>query len=291
MEYYFNNIKKALDFIEENIHRQLTISEIAAVAGYSAYHFQRLFSGAIGEPLREYVRGRKLTNAARLLATSQTSILDLALEAGFESQEAFSRAFKRMFSVSPGAFRKNDVQPYFQGREKLKESMLKQLVSDYFVEHEIVEWPERYFVGMGRAFGDDIFNPVGELWAEFSKRICDIPNGVEGDTYGLCLSRDPEIPRTSETTLIYISSIEVTEQDIRLPEGLLLRKLPAAKYAKFSHRGPLLEFQTTLDYIWGRFLPQSKYKRLEAPDLEVYPAGFDPGAEEVTIYLYIPIKS
>ena len=291
MDYYTTNIRKAVDFIEENISCQVKLSEVASSAGYSEYHFQRLFSGAVGEPLRDYIRKRKLTNAAKQLTTTETRILDLAIESGFESQEAFTRAFKRMFRLSPGAFRKNKTTPYFQGREKLNDSMLAQLVSKFFIEHEVVEWPERCFEGVGRAFGDDIFGQVYELWGEFSTRLEEIQGMIAGESYGICMGSDPDIPRNDDTTICYVAAVEVNDENVALPEGMLLRKLPAARYAKFSHSGPLLEFQNTLDYVWGSFLPQAKYKRLEAPDLEVYPKDFDPTANEVTIHLYIPIES
>jgi len=291
MEYYFHKLRKATDFIEEHLPESFQLKDVAAAAGYSEYHFQRLFSGFVGEPLREYVRKRRLTNAAKALATTQNRILDIAIESGFESQEAFSRAFKRMFRMTPGSFRKHGVHPYFQGREKLNESMLRQIVSEFFVEHEVVRWPERYFVGLGRAFSDDIFNPVGELWGEFSQRLEEIEGHIDGDTYGLCFGSDPAIPRSDDTTLCYFASVEVVSKSVKVPEGMYLRSLPAAKYVRFSHNGPLMGFQTTLDYIWGKFLPAANYRRLEAPDLEVYPKGFDPNAEKVTIYLYIPIES
>ncbi len=289
-EYYLNNLRKAVDFIEANLDSKISIEEVAASSGYSSYHFQRLFSAAVGEPVRDYIRKRRLTEAAHVLVDSNQRILDIALSAGFESQEAFTRAFQKMFRLPPGEYRKQKHQPYFLGRSKLTDSMIRQLISKYCIAPNIVEWDERYFIGIGRAFGEDIFNPVGELWNEFSQKIASIEHSVGTDTFGLCFGSDPSIAKNEDTALCYIAGVEVSTASTAVPDGMILRRLPRSKYVHFAHVGPLMEFQTTLDYIWGTYLPRSNYHRVEAPDLEVYPKDFDPAAPIVNIDLYIPLQ-
>ena len=99
-------INRALDYIEDNLTRAMTPDHIAAVAGYSRYHFGRLFRAMTGQRLAEYVRRRRLCEAARELLLSRQRILDIALDYQFESQEAFTRAFKKEFGTSPGLYRR-----------------------------------------------------------------------------------------------------------------------------------------------------------------------------------------
>ena len=78
--------------------------------------------------------------------------------------------------------------------------------------------------------------------------------------------------------------------EVLVPEGMILRTVSAARYAKYTHKGPLEEFQNTLDYIWGSVLPKSRYKRLGKLDLEVYPEDFEPAKKQVVIDVLIPME-
>ena len=84
----------------------VTTTQVAAATGYSRAHLGRLFLEMTGETLAGYIRKRRLSEAARRLVATRVSILDLALDYQFESQEAFTRSFKRHFRLSPGAYRK-----------------------------------------------------------------------------------------------------------------------------------------------------------------------------------------
>ena len=84
-------IKKAISFIEQNLDQQITFGEIAHVAGLSPYYFARLFRSATGKTTMGYLRHRRLTEAAKILESNQdTSLIHLALDYGFDSQEAFN---------------------------------------------------------------------------------------------------------------------------------------------------------------------------------------------------------
>jgi AraC family transcriptional regulator len=100
------HINCAIDHIEKSLAQPLTIRETAQAAGYSRFHFDRLFLAMTGETPGRYIRKRRLTEAARELVTSRKRLLDIALDYQFDSQEAFTRAFKRMFRISPGAYRR-----------------------------------------------------------------------------------------------------------------------------------------------------------------------------------------
>lgn len=96
-----------LEWIECNICRPLSIDEIAEHSGYSKWHLQRLFFQYKGEPIATYVRNRKLDLAARDLVSSSARIIDISTKYGFESQQSFTRLFKKTFSKPPLAYRKS----------------------------------------------------------------------------------------------------------------------------------------------------------------------------------------
>ncbi len=102
----FSLINHALNHIEQRLTAPLTAAEVAAAVSYSRFHFARLFQTILGMSLRTYLRNRRLSEAAGELLYSSKPILEIALDYQFGSQEAFSRAFKRCFGLSPDAYRR-----------------------------------------------------------------------------------------------------------------------------------------------------------------------------------------
>src|SRR3982074_2293585 len=100
-----NPARKALWFIESHLADALTLDEVAAIAGVSRFHLVRAFAAATGFSVMRYVRARRLSEAARALAGGAPDILTLALDADYGSHEAFTRAFRHHFGVTPEAVR------------------------------------------------------------------------------------------------------------------------------------------------------------------------------------------
>src|ERR1043165_216299 len=100
-----NPAQKALWYIESNLASTLTLEEVAAIAGVSRFHLVRAFAAATGLSVMRYVRARRLTEAARALADGAPDILAVALDADYGSHEAFPRAFREHFGITPEAVR------------------------------------------------------------------------------------------------------------------------------------------------------------------------------------------
>ena len=103
---YTSEIQNAIYYIEENLHRPICLDDVASAAGMSKYHFHRIFRTETGLPLQEYIRRRRLSGAAALLRGTDISILDISLYFCFESQETFTRTFKRYYGLPPAKYRK-----------------------------------------------------------------------------------------------------------------------------------------------------------------------------------------
>jgi len=103
---YTKEIKKAMNYIENNLNEGIRLEEAAALAGFSKYHFQRVFKRETGLNLYEYIQKRRLAEASSLLLNSNIRILDIAVYLCFESQEVFTRAFKKVYGLPPGQYRK-----------------------------------------------------------------------------------------------------------------------------------------------------------------------------------------
>src|ERR1700680_2442540 len=100
-----NPAQRALWFIESHLAGELNLDQISDVAGVSRFHMVRSFAAATGLSVMRYVRARRLSEAARLLAAGAPDILNVALDADYGSHEAFTRAFRDQFGVTPETIR------------------------------------------------------------------------------------------------------------------------------------------------------------------------------------------
>ncbi|MBK0096527.1 superoxide response transcriptional regulator SoxS [Erwinia sp. S63] len=92
-------------WIDENLDKALSIDEVAAKSGYSKWHLQRMFRTVTKQTLGGYIRERRLTLAAEALRQTQRPVFDIAMQYGYDSQQTFSRVFRRQFSQTPTAYR------------------------------------------------------------------------------------------------------------------------------------------------------------------------------------------
>lgn len=100
------NISAAVSYVEAHLPERLDLDAVARAAGYSKYHLHRMFAGTAGLTLHDYIRRRRLTEAARRLTHSERPVIEIALAAGYESQQAFAAAFKAMYKRTPGEYRR-----------------------------------------------------------------------------------------------------------------------------------------------------------------------------------------
>ncbi|MFK8257973.1 superoxide response transcriptional regulator SoxS [Erwinia sp. AnSW2-5] len=98
-------ISTLTDWIDNNLEKTLSIDEVAAKSGYSKWHLQRMFRSVTKQTLGGYIRERRLTLAAEALRLTQRPVFDIAMQYGYDSQQTFSRVFRRQFSQTPTAYR------------------------------------------------------------------------------------------------------------------------------------------------------------------------------------------
>lgn len=122
---HIHEIQTALDYIEMNLHEELNLDNVSSIVGFSKFYFNRIFNREVGISLYAYIRKRRLTKAALLLRTTDVSILNIALTYQFESQEAFTRAFKSVYQLPPGRYRTTIKDIVIGGVEVSDKSKIK----------------------------------------------------------------------------------------------------------------------------------------------------------------------
>ena len=117
-----NNVMTAIDYIESHLHEKLDLETVAGAVHYSKYHLHRMFTDTVGLTIHDYVQRRQLTEAAKLLVLSDRPILEIALSAGYESQQSFTDIFKAMYKKSPNRYREEEEFYPLQLRYVLNEN-------------------------------------------------------------------------------------------------------------------------------------------------------------------------
>ncbi|MCM1988165.1 diguanylate cyclase domain-containing protein [Oceanirhabdus seepicola] len=135
-----DRIQLAINFIEENLKNHITIEDISSSAFMSKSSFYNLFSSITGVTLKEYVRKRRLNESAKILLNENSSILDIAFIYQYNSYEAYSRAFKKLFGISPISFRKNKINIDIYPRISFKNTKIQGVVKmiSNFTSNDVV---------------------------------------------------------------------------------------------------------------------------------------------------------
>ncbi|QPQ31222.1 helix-turn-helix transcriptional regulator [Lysinibacillus sp. JNUCC 51] len=134
-------IQKTINWIESHLHEQISADDIDAVSGFSRYHFHRVFQTSVGMSVTEYIRMRRLANAASILLHTNERIIDITFYYQFESQESFTRAFKKLYGLPPGQYRK--VMRAM--RKNKEESIMEEKIKGWFISGS---HPYNYEIGI-----------------------------------------------------------------------------------------------------------------------------------------------
>lgn len=262
---WFDRMKNALDYLERNLEGSIDIEEAAKVAYSSTYHFQRMFHMLTGSTVFEYVRKRRLTLAAQELAIGNIKVIDVALKYGYDSPEAFSKAFRRVHGISPSAAR----EPGIALKAYPKISFHLSLKGDKDMNYKIVEKEVFKVIGKGKRIStkdEQNFKLVPEFWNEcasngFIDRMC---SGEAGEILGICMN-----DYYDESFTYIIAKRKAT--DVPLNGEFTEYEIPAATWAVFADEGKMPE---TIQNVWKRvfseWFPSTGYEHAGLPEFEVY---------------------
>lgn len=290
-------IKDVLKFIDDNIKENINIDALAETAAYSAPHFFRMFLSYMNISPMNYVLKRKLYFAARELVTSKAKIVDIAFLYGFESHDAFSRAFKRVYGVTPSEFRKYGFNLGSFYRENLycvsgftiPDSLINQVKDEEImagqIEHEvkIVTLPETKLIGIERIIGGDEW-AFDVFYESFDRIFRNAPNRKYPNSENATHALSELLP---DGRWNYFIGIEVTSLD-DVPDGAVSRELPAQLCAVIGYEGGI-DYKTITGYLYGVWLEQNTYKvdHRFAGTWEYYSPNKDCDVYEERIYMPI----
>ena len=241
---WVDKLNESINYIEENLTGDISYEAISKIAGCSVYNFQRMFSYIADKPLSEYIRNRRLTMAEFDLLNNSDRIIDISLKYGYESQDAFTRAFKNFHGILPSKVRSETVQlkscPKLSFQIKIKG------------EDDI--WGNAWKDGIMKRFLDNFpgYRPSGFLgiaqgggWgeSEYMEYIIAVTNHVD------------------------TSSCEY----VPVLEGMKEFSYPAGTWVIFEANGELSNaIQEVYKQFYTEWLPSSGYELANLPVIECY---------------------
>lgn len=282
---YINSIKKALNYIENNLQEDIDLSAISKEAGYSLYYFHRIFKGIVGDSMKDYIRKRRLTEAAKELVYTKKSIVEIAVKYGYESREGFSRAFEKVYGRNPSEVRRDNLLYFIREPINVDYMMFQLKLTTEGLTPLYRNLPERYVVGKKwkvKADGSNL-QDIPLLWQKWnnekeSEKI--INRKCADEIMGICIF-------SQGYAFDYMIGHEVNTMEY-VPEDMVIYRLEPSLYAVFRVIGPITEsVQKTWDYIYSVWLSESKYRHRNMDDIEYYYYNED----ELVADLYIPISN
>lgn len=273
---YADRIQRAIDYIEANLTHQVSLQDAARQACWSAFHFMRTFGAVVGSTFRQYVRDRRMEIAAYRLAFSDARVLEVAQSVGYDTQEAFTRAFKRIYGLSPGRYR---TAAAYTIRTPPARVVLHPDDGDRRdrMEPKIEQISDKVIAGVELRTKNDGSNTqeVPEFWQRYlQERTADkIPGKIEPEIeYGLCTNMDFDTGEFS-----YVIGYEVAPQSTAPTEPFGAFPVPHGTYAVFTARGSTVDtgfvdaIQDTWRFIYGTwFVDNPTWERADGPDFERY---------------------
>ncbi len=272
------SIEKAVWYIESHFGGEISLADVAEAAGLSKFHLVRAFSAYAGKSVMRYVRARRLSEAAKRLVNGSCGILDVALDAGYNSHEAFTRAFGEQFGITPNQLRKTRTLETIQLVEALK--MNDKLTN--LPEARFVDCDAMLIVGLKKRYSDTTRMQMPAQWQVFQPHIGNIDFQKGNVAFGVLYNSD------DEGDIDYLTGVEVSNI-ADTPKVLDCLRVPPQTYAVFQHNGHVSEIRRTWKTIFGKWLSEANYKPTDAPQMERYGENFDPRSGEGDIEIWIPI--
>ena len=275
---WVDRMNAVIDYVESHLCDEISSDEVSRIIACPYTVFQRSFVQITGVTLSEYIRRRRLTSAAYEIQNTDKRILDIALEYGYESADAFGVAFKRLHGIAPNMVRKTDTQLKFFSR--LHFTLIIKGVDE--MDYKMMEKDSFHVVGVRRT------TPTGGgTWAIVkSDGSIEKMRGIAGEGFismGLCFGFGDDGSND------YMCGFEYGGGEIL---GFDQYTVPKSTWLVFEAKGAISEgvLGNTWNRIYGEFLPQSEFRQRDLPTIERY-IKWDEKTDQCKVEIMMPIEN
>jgi AraC family transcriptional regulator len=273
-------VQKALWFVESHFASGIALEDIANASDASPFYLTRAFTAVSGQPLMRYVRGRRLSTAAHALANGAPDILAVALDAGYSSHEAFTRAFTDLFGLTPEAVR---AQGHLNNLKLVEAVRMDQTPLETLRPPRFVNGKAMLLTGIAERYTCDSSAGIPAQWQRFLPHFNRVPGQVGKVAYGVTYNTD------DEGNMDYLCGVEVADFS-RVPADFARLRIPEQRYVVFDHPGHVSGVRRTWATIWSSWFPASGHEPADGPNFERYGETFDSQTGNGGLEIWIPIR-
>lgn len=291
LSFYELAVERAVEHVVANLDRALDLDALAKLAALSPFHFHRIFRGLTGETPLELHRRLRLERAAYSLREGDEPVTTIAFDAGYDTHEAFTRAFRGRYACSPSEFRLNKFQIQLARVSGIHfEPGRSGPPSVHFIHEEVVmnveikEMPELRAATLRHA---GPYNQISEAFARLGEIAGSAGLLKDCPTMLAIYHDDPET--TPEAELTSDAAI-VVPADAKIPAGLVEQRVPGGRYATTTHVGPYEQLGDVWARFMGQWLPKSGERLAESMSYEIYRnTPMDVPKEKLKTEIYLPL--
>ena len=256
-------IRDLLVWLESHLDQPLSLDNVAAKAGYSKWHLQIMFKEGTGHAIGAYIRARRLSKAAVALRLTSRPILDIALQYRFDSQQTFTRAFKKQFNQTPAYYRRASEWNAYGLRPPIR------LDNSTLPQAQFVTLPETMLVGQTQSYSctlEQISRYRDEMRIHFWQQFLLETDTVPPVLYGLHQVR-PSQEKDDEQEILYTTAVP-SDQLARTMQSNQTVLLEGGDYVQFSYQGPRSQLQDFILMLYGTCMPTLQLTRRQGQDIE-----------------------
>jgi AraC family transcriptional regulator len=271
---YIQRINTVIGYVRDNLHDDLSLDSLAQVAGFSPFHFHRIFRSITDETVNDLVSRLRLERAAVLLrSTPQLSITDAAFECGFKSASVFSRAFKKHYGINARQWdRRSPLKNSKNGQVSGSLSHYTSEHLDRFAEHEAFEVRLHSLPAQRLAYIRvyDSYSEFSQITQSYERLItwyCQRGGRLEDTTlYGMSQDNPDVTPRR----LCRFDWCLMVPPDWQAEGEVSIEDFPACQVAAIHCAGDLEQADRAVQYLFRCWLPRSRYQPANLPGMEIY---------------------
>ena len=256
-------IRDLLIWLEGHLDQPLSLDNVAAKAGYSKWHLQRMFKDVTGHAIGAYIRARRLSKSAVALRLTARPILDIALQYRFDSQQTFTRAFKKQFSQTPALYRRSPEWSAFGIRPPMR------LGEFAMPAHEFVTLEDTQLLGTTQSYScslEQISDFRHEMRIQFWRDFLSQAPAIPPVLYGLNETR-PSIEKDDEQEVFYTTALTPEQANGYVPSAQPIL-LQGGEYVMFTYEGLGTGLQEFILTVYGTCMPMLNLTRRKGLDIE-----------------------
>lgn len=291
--FYVQAVSRVIAHLTSHLDEAADLHALAERAGLSPYHFHRIFRGMVGETPLELLRRLRLERAAFALRNGDASVTTIAFDAGYETHESFTRAFRAQFGEAPSEFRRNT-----HGRPVLANASGVHYRPDGSISHFVprdtgghamdVAIEHMPALRLGTVSHRGPYNQIGKAFEKLG-RIAG-PSGLFAHPGAAMIATYHDDPEGTPPDELRSDAGIVVPDDLPLPASLTEVRIPEGDYAKYTHIGPFEGLGDAWQRLMGEWVPASGRRVADSPSFEIYRSDMrTTPKEQLRTDIYVPL--